>query len=294
MVNQSRKGILLAGGAGTRLYPLNQVCSKQLMPIYDKPLIYYSLSTLLLSGIRDILVISTPNELPRFENLLRDGSQWGIHIQYAAQAEPNGIAQAFIIGESFLGNAPCMLVLGDNIFYGDELKNLLTTHAVPRIGAQLMAYRVVDPERYGVVEFDQHRKVLSLEEKPRHPKGNYAVTGLYFYDNAVIDVAKSIKPSARGELEITDVNKKYLEMGQLSVDIMGRGFAWFDTGTHESMLDAAAFIATLQRRQGLMVACPEEIAFRNQWIDADQLLETASKMGSNQYRQYLKTVVELP
>ncbi|RJG07901.1 glucose-1-phosphate thymidylyltransferase [Noviherbaspirillum cavernae] len=282
-----RKGIILAGGSGTRLYPVTRTVSKQLMPVYDKPMIYYPLSTLMLSGIRDILVISTPEDTPRFENLLEDGEQWGISIQYAVQPHPDGLAQAFIIGRDFLAGHPSALVLGDNIFYGHELSNKLKRINAQIGGASIFAYHVHDPERYGVVTFDAHCRASSIEEKPVAPRSNYAVTGLYFYDNQVCDIAASIQPSERGELEITTVNKIYMELGQLNVEILGRGVAWLDTGTHESLLDAAQFIATLQSRQGLMVACPEEIAYRQRWITADEVERLADPLVKNGYGKYL-------
>ena len=286
-----RKGIILAGGSGSRLHPATLAISKQLLPVYDKPMVYYPLSTLMLAGIRDILLISTPQDTPRFESLLGDGSRWGLNLSYCVQPSPDGLAQAFILGRQFVGGHPSALVLGDNIFYGHDFATLLQRADARSTGASVFAYHVTDPERYGVVEFDARKHALSIEEKPSAPKSNYAVTGLYFYDHQVCDIAASIQPSARGELEITTVNATYLQQGQLDVEIMGRGYAWLDTGTHDSLLEAGQFIATLERRQGLKVACPEEIAYRSGWISADQLAQQAQPMLKNGYGQYLLQVL---
>lgn len=287
----NRKGLILAGGSGTRLYPVTQVISKQLLPVYDKPMIYYPLSTLMMAGIREILLISTPQDTPRYQQLLGDGEQWGMQLSYAVQASPDGLAQAFIIGRSFIDDLPSALILGDNIFYGHDLHLQLERAEQRTHGATVFAYPVVDPERYGVAEFDANGKVVSLEEKPKQPKSRYAVTGLYFYDQQVADIAAELRPSARGELEITDVNKRYLERGQLSVEVMGRGMAWLDTGTHESLLEASQYIETIERRQGLKIACPEEIAFRKGYIDAAQLDRLGQTMAKNGYGQYLLSIL---
>ena len=286
-----RKGIILAGGSGTRLYPVTQTISKQLLPVYDKPMIYYPLTTLMLGGMRDFLIISTPEDIPRFESLLGKGSQWGVNFQYKVQPSPDGLAQAFLLGEEFIGDNPSALILGDNIFYGHDLQELLQSADHRKTGATVFAYHVHDPERYGVAEFDESNQVISLEEKPAKPKSNFAVTGLYFYDEQVVDFAKNLKPSHRGELEITDLNKLYLNEKKLSIEIMNRGYAWLDTGTHDSLLDASQFISTIENRQGLKVACPEEVAYRKGWIDARQLEDLAKPLVKNQYGKYLMKIL---
>jgi glucose-1-phosphate thymidylyltransferase len=288
----SLKGIILAGGSGTRLYPATRAVSKQLLPVYDKPMVYYPLSTLMLAGIREVLVISTPEDLPRYRTLLADGSQWGIHFEYAEQPRPEGLAQAFIIGRKFIGSDNVCLVLGDNVFYGHNFRETLRTVAARKHGATIFGYYVKDPERYGVVEFDADRKAISIEEKPVHPRSHYAVVGLYFYDNNVVDIASKIKPSARGELEITDVNKEYMRKGELTTEVMGRGIAWLDTGTHEALLQASIFIETIEHRQGLKVACPEEIAFREGWIDKGEVERLAKGMANNEYGRYLLELLD--
>jgi glucose-1-phosphate thymidylyltransferase len=287
----NRKGIVLAGGSGTRLHPATLALSKQLLPVFDKPMIYYPLSNLMLANIREILIISTPQDTPRFEQLLGNGEQWGLHLSYAVQSSPDGLAHAFLIGESFINNSPSALVLGDNIFYGHDFERLLRNAMTRVTGASVFVYHVQDPERYGVVEFDGQRRVVTLEEKPEQPKSNYAVTGLYFYDQQVVEYAKSLKPSDRGELEITDLNKMYLEAGNLHVEVLGRGYAWLDTGTHETLLDASRFISTLEQRQGLKVACLEEIAYRKGWIDAEQLQKLAARFSRNLYGKYLLRIL---
>lgn len=291
-MTSNRKGIILAGGSGTRLYPATLATSKQLLTVYDKPMIYFPLTSLMLAGLRDLLIITTPEDAIQFESLLGDGSQWGINIQFAVQPSPDGLAQAFLIGREFIAHDPCALILGDNIYHGHDLQPLLNSAVAREKGASVFAYHVNDPERYGVVEFDADHRAISIEEKPSEPKSNYAVTGLYFYDENVCDIAAQVQPSARGELEITDVNQHYLDEGQLHVELMGRGFAWLDTGTHDSLLEAGSFIATLQKRQGLQVACPEEIAFWNGWIDAEQVLRLAKPLAKNGYGQYLLNLIQ--
>lgn len=286
----NRKGIILAGGSGTRLYPVTQATSKQMLPVYDKPMIYYPLSTLLLAGVRDVLIISTPRDLPRFEELLGDGSRWGIRLEYAVQDAPRGLAEAFIIGRTFVGTDPSALVLGDNIFYGHDFAKALSAASAQTSGATVFAYRVTDPERYGVVDFDAQGRALSIEEKPVQPKSHYAVTGLYFYDAEVVDIAASVKPSPRNELEITDVNRVYLERGKLQVEVLGRGHAWLDTGTYDSLIEASMYIQTLEKRQGLKISCPEEIAYRNKWIDQRQLLRLADELSKSSYGEYLRSI----
>ena len=287
-----RKGIILAGGSGTRLHPVTGVISKQLLPVYDKPMIYYPLTTLMLSGIRDILVISTPEDTPRFSQLLEDGAKWGLNLDYAVQPSPDGLAHAFLIGKDFIGQNACALVLGDNVFYGHGLSDLLDSASRTTSGASVFAYHVSDPERFGVVEFGRTKKAISIEEKPTRPKSNYAVTGLYFYDNDVVEMAASLTPSARGELEITDINQRYLERGDLTVEVMGRGYAWLDTGTHDSLLEASSFIAAVQRRQSLLIACPEEIAYSKGWISSEELLDLARPLLKGHYGKYLQRLVE--
>lgn len=291
-MTSNRKGIILAGGSGTRLYPATLATSKQLLTVYDKPMIYFPLTSLMLAGLRDLLIITTPEDAFQFESLLGDGSQWGIKIQFAVQPSPDGLAQAFLIGREFIADDPCALILGDNIFHGHNLQPLLNSAVAREEGATVFAYHVNDPERYGVVEFDADHRAISIEEKPSEPKSNYAVTGLYFYDENVCDIAAQVQPSARGELEITDVNQYYSDKGQLHVELMGRGFAWLDTGTHDSLLEAGSFIATLQKRQGLQVACPEEIAYRNGWIDAEQVVRLAKPLAKNDYGQYLLNLIQ--